>query len=109
MPVSQGQVINKKGRGHSPNKTTKEIREAYTKLVSDSIPKFTKWLDRVAEENPDKALKLIIDLSAYIIPKISQTTLIVEEDTEAKFDYSKLSEEELIRLNDLLNKCNKEI
>lgn len=108
MPAIKGEVLNPKGRGNSPNKTTKEIREAYTKLISSKIGKFEKWIDEIAEDNPEKAMRLIIDLSNYVIPKISQNNIIVEEDTNI-VDYSKLSEDELIKFKELLSKCNKEI
>lgn len=58
-----------------PNKTTKEIREAFNQLISSKIPQLSKWLDRVAKDDPEKALEIIIKFSDFIIPKLQRTEI----------------------------------
>ena len=73
MPFKEGQSGNPNGRAKGkPNKTTKEIREAYQKLVEDNLTNMTKWLTEVAAENPEKAMDLMLKLSEYMIPKLAR-------------------------------------
>lgn len=73
MPFEKGHKHGK-GRGKgTPNKTTKEIREAYQVFVENNIPNFEKWINEVAKNNPAKALELVTSLSEYFIPKLQRT------------------------------------
>ena len=73
MPFKEGQSGNPNGRAKGkPNKTTKEIREAYQKLVEDNLTNMTEWLTQVAAENPEKAMELMLKLSEYMIPKLAR-------------------------------------
>ena len=73
MPFKKGQA-KKGGRAKgTPNKSTSEIREAYQVFVENNIPNFEKWIERVAEKNPAKALELVTSLSEYFIPKLQRT------------------------------------
>lgn len=86
-----------------PNRTTAQIREAYANLISNNIPKFESWINDVAHNDPERALKLILELSVYVIPKLASTELKVEDMTNS-IDYSKLSDEELNKLIELNEK-----
>ena len=59
----------------TPNKTTAEIREAFNELISLNLPKLSNWLDRVAADDPEKALDIIIKFSDFIIPKLQRTEI----------------------------------
>lgn len=66
--------INRAGRTPGiPNKTTKQIREAYQKLTEDNLDRMSIWITQVASEDPAKALDIMIRLSEYIIPKLART------------------------------------
>jgi LytS/YehU family sensor histidine kinase len=54
------------------NKTTAEIRDAYQKLVEDNLTNMTEWLTQVADQNPERAMDLILKLSEYMIPKLAR-------------------------------------
>jgi hypothetical protein len=65
-----------RGRGKgTPNKSTAEIREAYQKLVDDNLDNMKIWLERVAEDDPNKALDMMLKLSEYFIPKLARQEL----------------------------------
>ena len=67
MAFKEGQE-KKGGRAKgTPNKTTAEIREAYQKLVEDNLTNMTEWLKQVADQNPEKAMELMLKLSEYMI------------------------------------------
>lgn len=55
------------------NKTTKDIKEAFKNLIEMNLDNMTLWLKRVAADDPHKALKIMTDLSEYIIPKLART------------------------------------
>lgn len=66
--------INRNGRPKGiPNKTTKQIREAYQKLTEDNLDRMSIWISQVASEDPAKAMDIMIRLSEYIIPKLART------------------------------------
>ncbi len=54
------------------NKTTAEIRDAYQKLVEDNLTNMTEWLKQVADQNPERAMDLMLKLSEYMIPKLAR-------------------------------------
>lgn len=59
-------------RKGKPNKATKEIREAFKLLVEDNLPNMKVWLSDVAEEDPEKALNIILKMSEFIVPKLQR-------------------------------------
>ena len=75
MPFKGGdENINREGRPKGvPNKTTKQIREAYQKLTEDNLDRMSIWISQVASEDPAKAMDIMIRLSEYIIPKLART------------------------------------
>ena len=54
----------------TPNKGTAELREAYTELLQNNISRVQELFDKVAENNPQKALELLLKLSEFAIPKL---------------------------------------
>lgn len=65
--------INRAGRKKgTPNKATKQIREAYQKLTEDNLENMTIWLSQIASEDPAKAMDMMLRLSEYIIPKLAR-------------------------------------
>jgi DNA-binding MurR/RpiR family transcriptional regulator len=54
----------------TPNRTTKEVRQQFENLLDNNIGKLQDLLDKVAEENPTKAIELILKVSEFVIPKL---------------------------------------
>jgi hypothetical protein len=75
----------------TPNKVTKDIREAITQLLETCAPRMADWLERVAKDDPAKALDLALKAAEYAIPKLSRA----EVNTRAR-----LSLEDLIAGSD---------
>lgn len=84
--MAKSSTSYKKGEGGRPkgvkNKTTRDIKEAYKHLIENNLENITDWLKRVALKDPDKAIKLLIDLSEYVIPKQQRTTVDLEAEGE---------------------------
>lgn len=86
----------------------KELREIYNNILEGNIDNIQEWFDRIAKDNPAKALELMLKMGSYIIPKPRAVELGgVEKGDSVKnqLDYSNLSDEELIDLMELLEKA----
>jgi len=71
------------GRGKgTPNKTTREIREAYQNLVEMNLENMTTWLSSVAADDPEKAMDLMLKLSEYIIPKLARQEVVGSDGSD---------------------------
>ena len=54
----------------TPNRTTKEVRQQFEHLLNNNIDKLQSLFDKVAEENPTKAIELILKISEFVLPKL---------------------------------------
>lgn len=89
----------------TPNKQTKEIREAYQFLIENNLENLENWLNRVAETNPEKAIGILLKVTDYVVPKLDK----VEVPEESIDEYENMTEEELneeikAMYNDLMQK-----
>ncbi len=86
MGMPKGQSGNPKGKPKGiQNKTTIEFKEAINKLLTHAAPSMVKWLDRIAEEDPYKALSIIDKLGEFAYPKLSRVT--TAGDPEAPLEH----------------------
>lgn len=87
----------KKGEGGRPagvqNHATKDIKEAYRLLIEKNLDNLTEWLERIAENDPDKAIKIISDLSEYVIPKLARTDLTSGDNPFKTIEYINVSKQ----------------
>jgi hypothetical protein len=72
----------KKGQ---PNLITQSIRESFQKLIEDSLPQLEKDLQEI---EPSQRLKIIIDLAAYVIPKLKTIESRIETVEPIYIDFS---------------------
>ena len=82
----------------------KKIKEAFTIAVDSHVESLSAWIEKVSEDNPAKALELVTKLADFILPRLQRNDITVNE-IENKYDYSKLTEDELDTLIQLQTKC----
>ena len=91
----------------TPNKATTDIKQAFKKLIEDNLDNMTLWLEKVALRDPEKAIRIINDLSEYIIPKLARTDLTSgDKPIDFRPDTSKLNKVDKQKLIELANKID---
>lgn len=58
-----------------PNKATAQAREAIALFVDENAYRLQEWLDRVAQDDPEKAFNLFQSVIEYHIPKLARTDI----------------------------------
>ncbi len=58
-----------------PNKATRDIKEAYRLLIENNLDNLTGWIEKIAVKDPEKAIRILADLSEYVVPKLARTDL----------------------------------
>jgi len=41
-------------------------------LLHDNLDNLSEWLERVAEDNPERAIEIILKMSEYVLPKLAR-------------------------------------
>lgn len=59
----------------SENKINKDVREAFKNLIENNIDNMTIWLSDIADNDPHKAMSLLLAMAEYHIPKLARTEL----------------------------------
>ena len=70
----KGKTNNPNGRKKGvPNKATRDIKEAYRQLIEKNLDNLTKWIEQIAAKDPEKAIRILADLSEYVVPKLARS------------------------------------
>ena len=79
MPFKKGQSGNPNGRPKgSSNTETNLVRDAFSELINHNLNNVNDWLAEVGKANPLQALKIVIKMSDYVLPKLSRVRQIKE-------------------------------
>jgi len=73
MPFEKGVSGNPSGRPKgSINERTNITRQIYGELVESNLSNISSWFKVVGKENPELALKVLLKLTEFVIPKLSR-------------------------------------
>lgn len=75
MPFEKNDPNIHRGGRTGPNHATKQIKEAFAKLLEDNLDEMSVWLGEVAQNDPKSALDLMLKMSERFVPKLAQTQL----------------------------------
>lgn len=63
-----------------PNKATQQAREAIASFVDGNAHRLQEWLDRIAQNDPEKAFSLFQSVIEYHVPKLQRSTIVGDAD-----------------------------
>lgn len=90
MANTTGKKFGGRKKG-TPNKSTKETREAFKKVLNDNLDNLDVWLNKVAYKNPEKAINILLKIAEFIIPKLNK----IEVEETPKDECENMTDEEL--------------
>ena len=67
-----------------PNKATQKAREAIAMFVDGNSHRLQDWLDKIAEQSPEKAFNLFQSVIEYHVPKLQRNTHVGYYLSDAK-------------------------
>jgi hypothetical protein len=76
MPAPKGTRPPNAGKGRKPgvpNKATGAVRDLFAKFVEANASKAQELFDKVAADDPGKALDLLARFSEFVLPKLART------------------------------------
>ena len=80
MPFVKGDTrINKAGRpAGALNRSTEQMKLTLARAVNNTLNTLSEDLERIRQENPDRAVELSLKLMEFVVPKLSRTEMKAE-------------------------------
>ena len=69
----------------TPNKATKDIRDAFSLLIENNIDTLQKDLDSL---EPKQRVKLLLDMAQFVVPKLRNVDLKTDEKEIVTIDFN---------------------
>ena len=93
-PNPENKIETRGRRKGIPNKSTERVKATFNYILERKIEKVENWIDLTAAESPEKAVKLLLELAEYIMPKKARVETVIEQDkpTEVVISWKKDTE-----------------
>ena len=69
----------------TPNKATKDIRDAFTLLIENNLSKLQEDLNGL---EPKQRVKLLLDMAQFVVPKLRSIDLQTDEEEIVTIDFN---------------------
>ena len=69
----------------TPNKATKDIRDAFTLLIENNIDTLQEDLNGL---EPKQRVKLLLDMAQFVVPKLRSVDLKTDEEEIVTIDFN---------------------
>lgn len=69
------------------NKITEEIREQFANLLESQLPDVERWIRQTAQEDPAKAVDLLIKISERFVPKLTQNQITGADGKDLNIEF----------------------
>ena len=69
----------------TPNKATKDIRDAFTLLIENNLSKLQEDLNGL---EPKQRVKLLLDMAQFVVPKLRNVDLKTDEKEIVTIDFN---------------------
>ena len=70
----------------TPNKATKDIRDAFTLLIENNLSKLQEDLNGL---EPKQRVKLLLDMAQFVVPKMKSVDLKADKAETITIDFNK--------------------
>jgi hypothetical protein len=81
---AEGNEVGRKAG--TPNKATKDIRDAFTLLIENNLSKLQEDINGLA---PKERVKLLLDMAQFVVPKLRNVDLKTDEKEIVTIDFNK--------------------
>jgi len=80
MPFAKGDNrINRSGRPQGAiNRSTEAMKLTLARAVNNTLNTLSEDLERIRQDNPDRAVELSLKLMEFVVPKLSRTEMKAE-------------------------------
>ena len=69
----------------TPNKATKDIRDAFTLLIENNLSKLQEDINGL---EPKQRVKLLLDMAQFVVPKLRSVDLKTDEEEIVTIDFN---------------------
>lgn len=87
MPFKKGEIQPGGGRPKGKKKVT-DFKLASKDIVEKRIKQIGIWIDRVGETDPDKAIKLLMELAEFNFSKLSRIDVVDSNKYPISFTFT---------------------
>jgi hypothetical protein len=93
----------------TPNKSTRDVREAIAEFARANVDQMTEWLEAIPD--PARRMDLYLRAIEYHVPKVARTEITGPDGGPVAFtgdvNFKGLSDDELSQMKSLLSKAAK--
>lgn len=66
------------------NKITQKMREGFAMVAENNLDNLEKWIAQIAADDPKEAMKIFLNLSEFLLPKLSRSEQKIEHTGQDK-------------------------